>query len=78
MTFFQLRMGWENGDRCLEMQLVAGTSLSLQQAAEGVHSMLCCCEQNLLRFGLGAAGGDKEVVVVNCWLRISILHLYSS
>ncbi len=78
MTFLQLRMGWENGDRCLEMQLVAGTSLSLQQAAEGVHSMLCCCGLNFLRFGLGATGGDEEVVVVSCQLRISMLHLYSS
>jgi hypothetical protein len=67
MTFLQLRMGWENGNRCLEMQLVAGTSLSLQRAAEGVHSMLCR-GLNFLCFGLGAAGGDKEVVVVSCQL----------
>jgi hypothetical protein len=77
MTLLQLRMGWENGNRCLEMQLVAGASLSLQRAAEGVHSMLCC-GLNFLRFGLGDAGGDKEVVVVSCQLQISMLHLYSS
>jgi hypothetical protein len=63
MTFLQLWMGWENGDRCLEMQLVAGASLSLQRAAERVHSMLCC-RLNFLHFGLGATGGDEEVVVV--------------
>jgi hypothetical protein len=78
MTFLQLRMGWENGDWCLEMQLVAGASLSLQRAAEGVHSMLCC-RLNFLHFGLGATGGDEEVVVVvSCQLRISMLHLDSS
>jgi hypothetical protein len=70
-------MGWENGDRCFEMQLVAAASLSLQRAAEGVHSMLCW-GLNFLRFGLGAAGGDEEVVVVSCQLQISMLHLYSS
>jgi hypothetical protein len=59
MTLLQLRMGWENSDWCLKMQLVAGASLSLQQAAEGVHSMLCCCGRNRLRFGLGA-GGEEE------------------
>jgi hypothetical protein len=68
MIFLQLRMGWENGNRCLEMQLVVGASLSFQRAAEGVHSMLCCCGPNFLRFGLGAAGGDEEVVVVSCQL----------
>ncbi len=78
MTFLQLRMGWEIGDWCLEMQLVVGTSLSLQRAAKGVHSVLCCCGPNFLCFGLGAAGGEEEVVVVSCWLRISMLHLYSS
>ncbi len=78
MTFLQLRMGWENGDWCLEMQLVAGASLSFQRAAEGVHSMLRCCGPNFLRFGLGAAGGDEKVVVVSCRLQISMLHLYSS
>ncbi len=78
MTILQLQMGWENGDRCLEMQLVAGASLSLQWAAEGVHSVLHYCWPNFLRFGLGAAGGDEEVVVVSCRLRISMLHLYSS
>ncbi len=61
MTLLQLQMGWENSDWCLKMQLVAGASLSLQQAVEGVHSMLCCCcGQNLLYFGLGA-GGEEEM-----------------
>ncbi len=68
MTFLQLRMGWQNGDWCLEMQLVVGASLSLQWAMEGVHSMLCFCGPNFLCFGLEATGGDKEVVVVNCQL----------
>ncbi len=67
-----------NLGKCLEMQLVAGDSLSLQQAAEGVHSMLHCCGPNFLRFWLEAAGGDKEVVVVSCLLQIFMLHLYSN
>ncbi len=50
IIFLQLRMGWENSDWCLEMQLVAGASLSLQRAEEEVRGTLVLALSKLPSF----------------------------